>query len=153
MGGEVSQDTREHIWAGARTHQASWWNRKARTTRTRVVRPRGQTGRTRVVLGSCGAESTREGGERRVGMGGVAFSLHMPTTLWHGGRNNSAEVPAGGQHLQKQGGSAGKVVVRGPKGINALSLVRVGNHVDALVTSHRKCINSFRFSRHRRLRG
>ena len=30
----------------------------------------------RVVLGSCSAESTRKGGERRMGMGGVAFSLH-----------------------------------------------------------------------------
>jgi hypothetical protein len=38
----------------------------------------------------------------------------MPTTLWHDGQNNSAEVPAGGQHLQKKGGSAGKVVVREP---------------------------------------
>ena len=117
--------------------------------RMRTVRPRGQIGRVRVFLGSCGAEGTSEGGERRMGMGGVAFS----TTLWHDGRNNSAEVPAGGQHLQKKGGSAGKVVVRGPKGINALSLVRLGNHIDALVTGHRKCINSFRFSRHRRLRG
>ena len=44
--------------------------------RTRVVRPCGQIGRMRVVLGSCGAESISEGGERRVGMGGVAFSLH-----------------------------------------------------------------------------
>ena len=39
-------------------------------------RPHGQIGRMRVVLGSCSAESTRKGGERRVGMGGVAFSLH-----------------------------------------------------------------------------
>jgi hypothetical protein len=76
-------------------------------------------------------------------------SRSTPTTLWHDGRNNSAEVPAGGQHLQKKGGSAGKVVVRGPKGINAPSLVRIGNHIDALVTSHRKCINFFRSSRHR----
>ena len=44
--------------------------------RTRVVRPHGQIGRMRVVLGSCSAESTRKGGERRMGMGGVAFSLH-----------------------------------------------------------------------------
>ena len=76
MGGEVSQDTHEHIWAGTCTHQALWWNRKARTMRTRVVRPHGQIGRVRVVLGSCSAESTRKGGERRMGMGGVAFSLH-----------------------------------------------------------------------------
>jgi hypothetical protein len=80
-------------------------------------------------------------------------SRSMPYTLWHDGRTNSAEVPAGGQHLQKKGGSAGKVVVRGPNEINALSLVRVGNHVDALIASHRKRINSFRFSRCRRLRG
>jgi hypothetical protein len=44
--------------------------------RVRVVRPRGQIGRVRVFLGSCSAESTSEGGGRRVGMGGVAFSLH-----------------------------------------------------------------------------
>ena len=44
--------------------------------RTRVVRPYGQIGRMRVVLGSCSAESTSEGGERRMGVGGVAFSLH-----------------------------------------------------------------------------
>ena len=44
--------------------------------RTRVVRPCGQIGRVRVVLGSCSAEGTRKGGERRVGVGGVAFSLH-----------------------------------------------------------------------------
>jgi hypothetical protein len=76
VGGGVSQDTHEHTLAGARAHQAPWWNRKARTTRTRVVRPCGQIGRTRVVLGSCRAERTREGGGRRVGMGGVTFSLH-----------------------------------------------------------------------------
>ena len=80
-------------------------------------------------------------------------SRSIPTTLWHDGRNNSAEVPAGGQHLQKKGGSAGKVIVREPFGINALSLMGLGKHIDALVTSHRKCINSERFSRHRRLRG
>ena len=62
--------------AGTCAHQASWWNRKARTMRTRVVRPHGQIGRVRVVLGSCSAESISEGGGRRVGMGGVAFSLH-----------------------------------------------------------------------------
>jgi hypothetical protein len=44
--------------------------------RTRVVRPREQIGRVRVVLGSCSAESTSEGGERRMGVGGVTFSLH-----------------------------------------------------------------------------
>ena len=44
--------------------------------RMRMVRPRGQIGRVRVFLGSCGAESTSEGGERRMGVGGVAFSLH-----------------------------------------------------------------------------
>ena len=80
-------------------------------------------------------------------------SRSIPTTLWHDGRNNSAEVPAGGQNLQKKGGSAGKVVVRVHFGINALFLVRLGKHIDALVTSHRKCINSERFSRCRRLRG
>jgi hypothetical protein len=64
----------------------------------------------------------------------------MPATLWHDGRNNLAEVPAGGQDLQKRGGSAEKVVVREPKGINVLSLVRIGDHINALVTRHRKHI-------------
>ena len=152
MGGEVSQDTHKHIWAGTCTHQALWWNRKARTMRTRVVRPHGQIGRMRVVLGSCSAESTRKGG-KGVWAWVEWHSRSIPTTLWHDGRNNSAEVPAGGQYLQKKGGSAGKVVVREPFGINALSLMGLGKHIGALVTSHRKCINSERFSRHRRLRG
>jgi hypothetical protein len=76
VGGKVSQDTHGHIWAGTCSHQASWWNRKARTMRVRVVRPRGQIGRVYVFLGSCSAESTSEGEERRMGMGGVTFSLH-----------------------------------------------------------------------------
>ena len=49
--------------------------------RTRMVRPRGQIGRVRVFLGSCSAESTSEGEERRMGMGGVTSSLH--TYLCH----------------------------------------------------------------------
>ena len=152
MGGEVSQDTHEHIWAGTCTHQASWWNRKARTMRTRVVRPCGQIGRMRVVLGSCSAESTRKGG-KGVWVWVEWCSRSIPTTLWHDGRNNSAEVPAGGQYLQKKGGSAGKVVVRVHFKVNALFLVRLGEQTATLVTSHLKCINFEMHSRYRRLRG
>ena len=120
--------------------------------RTRVVRPHGQIGRVRVVLGSCSAEGTSEGG-KGVWVWVEWHSRSIPTTLWHDGRNNSAEVPAGGQNLQKKGGSAGKVVVRVHFGINALFLMGLRKHIDALVTSHRKCINSEMHSRYRRLRG
>ena len=80
-------------------------------------------------------------------------SRSIPTTLWHDGRNNSAEVPAGGQYLQKKGGSAGKVVVRVHFKVNALFLVRLGEQTATLVTSHLKCINFEMHSRYRRLRG